>query len=285
MKRWIGICGMIGLILGLTGCSSYYYAKLSSADREDTRNSTRDFVFENDTVSVIYCFYGENAPVQITVHNKLNEPLYVDWTRSGMIIDDVAASYDKGSLSIQGGVSMSSSGSTVQWGDGYSSSSGSASGRFSGEVVLPKGITFVPPQSRVEHTPIDLAQFSFEAIPKSEYTSAVWNIKSQQTTVRTISFTEADSPLRFRSFLTLYTDSHDSIPRRPIYLERNFYLSRLIKTGNVPPDSFNEGIRKEGDFFYVHKVKGANTGLILGVIAVGVAGIAVEAAVGSSYTY
>ncbi len=273
--------GLLGLILLLSGCSSYYYAKLDSEDRINVRNSTRDFVIENDTVGVIYCFYGENAPVQITVHNKLDKPLYVDWTRSGVIMDDVASGFDSNTLSIRGNISMDGSVSSVQWGEGYSSSSISAYERFMGEATLPRGVSFIPPRSRVEHTPVSLAHFSFDKIPDKEFTEVVYmDTRSNERKVKSITFTEQDSPLHFRSYLTLYTDAQDVANRKVLYLERSFYLSRLLKTGNIPPANFEEGAREDGDFFYVHKVKGADTGLILGTIAVGVVGIAVQAAVG-----
>ena len=58
------------------------------------KNERGDFVQENDTVRISYRFWGENAPVTITIYNKLDEPLYVDWGRSALIIDDVATTYD-----------------------------------------------------------------------------------------------------------------------------------------------------------------------------------------------
>lgn len=270
MKQLTVFMCFAGLMLGVSGCSSYYYSVLSSADKVDQRNSTRDFVQENDSVSVQYCFYGENAPIRITIHNKLDEPISVDWARSGLIVDDVVTTYDSAPLSIKGGVSVSSSGSGYQWKNGVSTSSGSSSGRFSGEVEAPKGISYIPPQSRIENMLMNLTDFSFVDIPNKEYHKIVLT-KSDVTEVeaRAITFTEQDSPLHFRSFLTLYTEN-EGASRKKIYLERSFYLSRLIKAGNVSPSKFEESKRENGDFFYVNKPRGVIAGsILLGVAVVG----------------
>ncbi len=74
-----------------------------------------DFVQENDTVRISYRFWGENAPVTITIYNKLDEPLYVDWGRSALIIDDVATTYDPKVASVRGESSSVASGSSFHW--------------------------------------------------------------------------------------------------------------------------------------------------------------------------
>lgn len=271
------------LMLMLTGCSSYYYSVLSSNDPSADRNGRREFVQENDTVRIAYSFNGEDAPVTIRVYNKLDEPLFVDWTRSALIIDDVATPYAEGETAVvEGESSISSSTATYPWGRRGSDSYTSGQGNFSGRISLPAGVSFLPPKTKVEKTPLRLADFPFDKIPNDAYRKQSFPaVDGTPLTMRVKEFTEEDSPLYFRSYLTLYTEpAAGGGPSKPFTFERSFYVSKLFKTGDVPPTRFTADQQQAGDFFYVRKVKGANAGIIAGAIAVGVAGVAIEATLG-----
>lgn len=252
----------------LGSCSSYYYSTLSSSDREGDENMKEGFIQENDTVRISYNFYGENAPVSITIYNKLNEPLFVDWTRSSLIIDDEATSYYNESVAIQGNIESDSYSDMYRWGRRTSSTYGGSVGTFSGEVTLPKGISFIPPRSKVNKSSLMLSNLPFDNIPKKEYTKVgVPKVNNEVVNVLIKEFTEEDSPVRFRSYLTLYADNPDTAP---MTFERSFYVSRLMKTGNLSPSNVWEAQQKQPDFFYVHTVKGGETATLIGVIAIGV---------------
>ena len=100
MKRMLLALSVVALFC-MSSCSSYYYSVLESNDTIGEKNEDKDFVIENDSVFISYCFYGENAPISITVYNKTDEPLFVDWQRSALIIDDVATSYYQEKAPIQ----------------------------------------------------------------------------------------------------------------------------------------------------------------------------------------
>ena len=242
MKRILFVLSVVALF-SLSSCSSYYYSVLESNDTIGEKNGNRDFVIENDSVFISYCFYGEDAPISITVYNKMDEPLFVDWQRSALIIDDVATSYYQEKAPIQGQTESS----------------------------------YIPPKSKVESTPLRLSNFPFDQIPKDQYTRQKFaKSNSSVVTVRVKKFTEEDTPLAFRSYLSLYTADQDNGKRKYSTFESSFYVSQLIKTGNVSPASFDAGKKQAGDFFYVHNVKGADAGLIVGAVAIGAAGIVIE---------
>ena len=52
---------------------------------------------------MVYNFNGINAPINITIQNKLQVPVYIDWQRSALIVNDKAISYVPGELKINGG--------------------------------------------------------------------------------------------------------------------------------------------------------------------------------------
>ncbi|HEX8607086.1 MAG TPA: hypothetical protein VF679_00445, partial [Pedobacter sp.] len=70
MKRFFNLCLSAVCFLSITSCSKYYISTLSSTNAlKDER--TGQFNIENDSVQVTYSFAGQNAPVKITVKNKL----------------------------------------------------------------------------------------------------------------------------------------------------------------------------------------------------------------------
>ena len=93
--------------------------------------------------------------------------------------------------------------------------------------------------------------------------------------LKTANFTEEDSPLRFRIYLSLFTDKEN--PKYRSY-ESSFYISRLIKAGNIKPKEFSEGQFQEGNFFYTCDHRGQRTGWIIAGTAIVAAAIAVPVA-------
>lgn len=273
MKNRLFLLGLVSLLVMLTSCSSYYYSVVSASDGKGERDRRRDFVEETDSVRISYSFNGEDAPVSITIYNKLNEPLFVDWTRSALIIDDVATSYHDAKATVQGETESETYRWSHRWSDSYSS--------FAGEFTLPKGVDFIPPKSKVEKTPLKLTNFQFDRIPNEEYQKSEFPTSNAGTKLLlTKEFTPEDTPLSFRSYLTLYTADKEGKPDRVATFERSFFVSKLLKTGNVPPTEFREEQRFGGDFFYVHKVKGKQAGLIIGTVAAATAVVAVSVAIG-----
>lgn len=284
MKTIAYLAGMMSMLFCLSGCSSYYYSTLSSNDQYGGSDENNDFVQENDSVRISYCFYGENAPISISIYNKLEQPLFVDWQRSALIIDDVATSYYQGQVAIQGQTESSTSSGSYRWNRRYSSSGSYSQGAFTGEVQLPRGVEFIPPHSKVEASSLCLNNLSFDKIPKNEFAKQQFaKANSEVVQLRVKQYTEEDSPLFFRSYLSLYTVGQKEQDVRYFSFERSFYISELIKAGSLSPQNFVSGQRQDGNFFYVHKTKGAEAGLIIGAIAIGTAGIVLESALEPTY--
>ncbi len=253
---------LLGIIALLASCSSYYYSKLSTNDIPDTKNEYGNFVSGNDSIQIVYSFYGENAPVTIMVINQTNQPLYVDWQKSALIINNYAVNYQGDQIKIDGNVQASTFNYSRYWSD--------SSGTFDGMATLPKGVSFIPPHSQIEHTPLRLDNFAFDTIPSKRYQTTKFAKSNRDVVdVKTITFSESDSPLCLRSYLTLYTPDGDK--NKPLTFQQSFYMSTLIKTGDISPSNFADN--KHGDFFYVKKVQGENTGSFLGIIAISTAGI------------
>lgn len=265
----------------MSGCTSYYYSMLGSNDPSGEKSEQGDFVQENDTARISYSFWGENAPITITVYNKLDEPLYMDWARSALIIGDVAVSYDPKVATVQGSSQGVSSGSSYQWNKRYESNHSYSEGQFAADINLPKGVEFIPPKTKIVSTLLELRNFAFTRIPDEAYEKQTMRVNAAQTsTVKVKNFSEDNSPLRFRSYLTLYAGGENGRSVRHCSFERSFYISQLMKSGSIAPYILEAGQRKAGDYFYVREEHGKTAGLVIGAIAVTAAGVAVEAALG-----
>jgi hypothetical protein len=77
---------IISFFLLLSGCSKFQYVFI---DSHLPQNEKKEFITENDTVTIKYSFTGENFPITLTIFNKLNQPLYIDWDRSVVVINNL----------------------------------------------------------------------------------------------------------------------------------------------------------------------------------------------------
>ena len=94
-----------------------------------------------------YNFNGADAPINITIENKLDVPLYIDWQQSALIINNKAISYVPNTIPIE----EVFNGSTVNWNsNNYSTSSGA----ISAKAIIPDKFDFIPPQSYIVKNPM-----------------------------------------------------------------------------------------------------------------------------------
>ena len=71
-------------IILLSGCSKYQYITI---DSNLYKNENKEFFVSNDTVSIKYSFAGENFLISVSIYNKLQKPVYIDWARTNVIMN------------------------------------------------------------------------------------------------------------------------------------------------------------------------------------------------------
>jgi hypothetical protein len=96
------------------------------------------------------------------------------------------------------------------------------------------------------------------------------------TTVKIGEFTKANSPLSFRSYLTLYT-LENNVPQFTAY-EHDFFVSKIIKLSGEP--AYYDMYQSRGDYYYTQK---STTGGKIGT-GIGLAGLVIGAAALSNAT-
>lgn len=259
---------LISAIVSLSSCSRYYVSTLESTNT--TKNdATGEFKFENDTLAITYNFHGINAPVSIELYNKLNEPLYVNWQKSALIKGDRAISYLGKQLSFNANLSGSSLGDS---GNNSRMELTNYDGKISGAATLPEEISFIPPRSRITKVPLKLAEIDYKAISDTLYHRSFIPLAGRPGVWgKEAFFTSQNSPLNFKSYLTLYTQKGNE--QHNFSLRQDFYISNLIKTGTNPKVMMALE-SKPGNIFYYSETTGygkAMTGVGIGALAVGAA--------------
>ena len=204
---------MVIASLFFVGCESYQYI---SVDSLLPHNDQYEYMNENDTVSVTYRFSGFNCPITIVVYNKLSCPIYIDWSKSALIIDDQRNSYWKDEASFR----SNSSSYEVHWTDNLNT----AYTEMGGTIQRQEQISFIPPHSEITQIRINLNSSFILLDPKN-------GIRNSSDAGRTYLFDKDNTPLNFRSFLTLSVGQDFS---SPIYMDDKFWVSSVLQTTYGP---------------------------------------------------
>ncbi len=232
------------LLVFASSCNRYQYLGINSEQvQKDDRQA---FTIENDTLQIVYNFNGKNAPVNLLVRNKLNKPIYIDWKRSALIINDKAISYSPDEVALKGVVN----GRTIDWVEGFSSTQAG----LDVTATLPPGIQMIPPQSFVTKTPMGVTNKLLKNFPDSALQKIGLTLDDGSTAVARQAFFEADSsPLQFRSYLAIVVG--DSSAPVPVAYQHSFYVSELYRT-LVRPKRFTLYRDRPGEWSYVEEVTG-----------------------------
>jgi hypothetical protein len=178
-------------IIFLSGCYQYQYVTIKS---DMYQNEKKEYVNENDTLSIKYTFTGENCPITIGIYNKLQDSVYINWGKSSVIIDGRKLSYQTENLT-----------------DGK--------------------IGAIPPQTYVEKTPFTLTGNFFKLDSRDSIIKVTFPTEEGNNEFIMHSFNEKTSPLYFRSFLTLslYKDFSSSS-----FSDNSFWVSGITQTTAAP---------------------------------------------------
>lgn len=241
-----------------SACRSYQISTLSGSNIQKN-DTTGVFTVENDSLILSYNFAGENSPVNVEVFNKLNEPVYVNWAKSALIAGDQAYSYLDDEIQIEGSTSSVAT-QYARRGDTFTEGSISATAKLS------RAESFIPPHSKIKKTTYILHKVGMIDIGNSDLKPVplTYMDGSGQFYGKNATFTAANSPLRFRSYLTLYT-LKDNQPRS-FSLQQDFFVSSVTKSAESPDNLYEFG-NKRGDVIVIGKATGyAKTMAVVGLV-------------------
>lgn len=238
------------LLCVCASCTTYQYATISSPLSSQTSDT---FIAENDTAKIAYEFSGENGPVKISIYNKLQIPLYVDWSQSALIVNNNRKSYVNKNASIDAQLNSTQ----TRW-----LSSTTQTGSIKGEIKSHEVSGFIPPQAWARESQLTLKSDFFQ-FPSQTTGKEMKHVNGVIT--RSVSYPRENSPLSVRSYLTLSTQTDFS---SPMHLDHEFWVSEIIQTQSTP-----KNFPARPNRFYIKKTN--NTGAYVLVGAVGVAAIVV----------
>lgn len=229
--------------LCLASCSApSYLSTISSTAESLNQNEIGEFILENDSLQIVYNFRSINAPIHIEVYNKLSKPLYIDWNRSAIIINNLATNYLGKTTRIQG----HSAGSSYVSSSGYSW----GSANFVGSIDIAQPISIIPPKSKIKETHLSL-KVNFNNIDDKNFAEASIGIAdgSNYARAKQASFTREDTPFIFNSYLTLQYENEDYF-----HYDDAFYVKKLIVLKDkITYKELPKSIKDRADIFYISK--------------------------------
>lgn len=242
MKKLLPI--LLASILFSSCASTYFYSTVSTTDSNMIKMHNGSFLVDNDTVSITYSFNGYDVPIWMSIHNKMNKPLLIDWKKSFLIVEDVATSYSKSGGTYEG--FSRSYGSAYQTRSGWTFSESSAITQ--GNINMPEEVTFIPPRTRTEYEGLRVEDINYkDMLTSADYTTMSINGKGDKPKeVQGVDFSPKNSPLRFRSYLTLYAED---MPDKAFVYDQSFYISRVIKTTSNP-SGLSPRVSERGDITF-----------------------------------
>ena len=157
-------------------------------------------VLDNDTLTLRYNFASERGRMHLSIVNKLNQPLYIDWKRSSFIIGQDKIDYWRDVSDVQ------LSGSSTSYAALYNRY---AVGYMNGQISRDDAVGFIPPKTKLEKQQFVIVPNGSLRLPGDftvEQEKANWVDRKKPVDVKLYAYDDDKSPLTFRNYLTLSTD-------------------------------------------------------------------------------
>ena len=203
-------------------------------------------VLDTDTLTLRYNFASERGIIHVTLVNKLNQPLYVDWKRSSLIIgqDKLDYWYDVADVQLAGSFN----------GSRYNRYS---TGYLGGTISKEDKISFIPPQTKLDKRQFILVpdgQLTLAGPFRTEQEQSKLIGRKKPVVVNVYNYSADKSPLTFRNYLTLSTDKDF---KNEFHIDTNFWASdvKVLPRDQVLSQfngTYSEPVPfKKSDSFYV----------------------------------
>jgi hypothetical protein len=200
------------------------------------------YVYETDTLSIKYYFWAERGIFAYAVYNKLDKPIYIDWKNSSFIYNDDKLNYwSENETYYTTGIykGFSYHGKLIK--PGYSVNEGI--NESTTQKVKPERITFIPPKSNYYNSSFTLLQH-FHYWKDLKDTAVARTDKVGVTEIFIQNYSQNNSPVRFRNYLTL---SFDENFQHVFRVDNDFFVSSIK---NVEIIQFNG--KNAGDAYHIN---------------------------------
>jgi hypothetical protein len=208
------------LVLSLSSCTKYQFFSVNSYDFPA---ETKVLMDDNDSLRITYAFTGPDGQFVINFLNKSDKPMYVDWSRSAIVVNGYKTNMFNTTGNFQGEM--------------YAETFypfehiGITRGVFQGGIQTTESTRFIPPGATLQsvQTPIAVQMYPAEVVDAHFQREKVKGKLNENFSVRRLSFTPDKSPVRMRTYITVYSEQNAAQPQR---FEHSFWISEVVHTLN-----------------------------------------------------
>jgi len=214
---------LICILTSFIGCNKKYI-QVFNLTGLNTEIKDKRFVYENDTVKITYVFWAERGVMAFDVFNKMKKPIFIDWKNSSFIYNGNKTNYWRDEINSKS-VSSYVGSTNILFLDNDISSTSSGVVYSNSNIVKPERITFIPPQSNFQFSSFLLFSNAYNLGEHDKSSIVSRNDNPKKTTVVYYKdFTNENSPLKFRNFLSI---SFSENSQDYFYVDNFFYLSSV----------------------------------------------------------
>ncbi|MBB4036277.1 CRISPR/Cas system CMR-associated protein Cmr5 small subunit [Dysgonomonas hofstadii] len=189
------------LILLFANCATtkryYFHSGIDAVDNV-RKDSAGWLIVQRDSIDLIYSFSGENITMEITVDNKSSSPLYIDWDKSWIKVNDQNAR-------------------------SYNNLTGYTNFNAVSEIM---------PNSYDSYNLLKSAHFDFKQISRKQLTTQKVYMADKKLKTKAIRFEKENSPLSLTSCIVVNINGADR------ELTNSFYLSTFTNGDKKAYKSF-----------------------------------------------
>jgi hypothetical protein len=213
---------IIILFCVLVSCAPRYIQVLNTGST-NTQLKNDYFVYETDTLLIKYYFWAEKGILAFSVFNKSDKPIFIDWKNSSFIYNDDKRNYwneNETYYTTAFYKGFSYHGKLIQ--PGYSVNEGI--NESTTRKDKPERITFIPPKSNYYNSSFHLIHNCY---PWKELKDTVVkrnDYPNEKTTIYVQNYSQNNSPIRFRNYLSL---SFDENFQHVFRVDNEFFVSSI----------------------------------------------------------
>lgn len=227
---------LLGFGLLTSGCTTYYFSTVESYHNRLPAAKDGYFSTTKNNIVVTYSFREYGGKVNYEVYNMSNDPVFIDLDKSTLIAEDYAihqaqsASGPNESAKVYEAIAQNLSSDTTI-----------SAVNLLKQFSQSQNKLFVPPNSRTNFSPVSLYDLYNMRLPKQVYNQ----VRVGEGSIRGIYFTPANTPLMFRTYLTVVNGKDQS----ETVFEDIFYVSRAYKITSSH-DILMGFVKQRGDTYY-----------------------------------
>lgn len=248
--------------LCLTACQ-HDYMQIIETKAVNAKLDNDYYVYENEALKVTYRFWHDQGLMSFTIYNKLDAPLYIDWSRSSLIHNGSKLNY---------WVSENKKDASTYYGKYFYNGPVMAPGyNVSEEIGVANSsaynnkekITFIPPKSNYYRSQFRFMSEEFIPLDKTKYEMVACNEdEKKKTKVYSAEYDKTNTPLSLRNYISVSKSGNFN---DEFFIDNEFYVSSVQamyighalgkykdKTNDKGEKIFDLPYKKNTSFYILH---------------------------------